>query len=197
MRRRLSSEKATHAVAFCFALNHLLEAAPWARERLAPFAGESLELSAPPLPPVRLTILPAGRMAAGGAEPALVLTLRPGALAGLVRGGEHFIRSVEVAGNARLAAEIMALVRHLRWDVEEDLSRLIGDVAARRVVQAGRDLAVWQADALRRLADSFADYAGEEGRLLVRRRELETLGASVAQLRDAIERLEKRIARLG
>jgi len=91
----------------------------------------------------------------------------------------------------------LRLVRHLRWDVEEDLSRLIGDVAARRVVQAGRDLAVWQADALRRLADSFADYAGEEGRLLVRRRELETLGASVAQLRDAIERLEKRIARLG
>src|SRR5204862_533786 len=48
LRRRLSSEKATHAVAFCFALNHLLDAAPWARERLAPFAGESLELSAPP-----------------------------------------------------------------------------------------------------------------------------------------------------
>ena len=179
MRRRLSSEKATHAVAFCFALNHLLEAAPWARERLAPFAGESLELRALPLPAVRLTILPAGRVAAGGAEPALVLTL----VAAMALPSDY--------------TEIMALARHLRWDVEEDLSRIIGDVAARRVVRAGRDLAAWQADALRRLADSFADYAGEEGRLLVRRRELETLGASVAQLRDAIERLEKRIARLG
>ncbi len=197
MRRSLSSEKATPAVAFCFALNHLLDAEPWARERLAPFAGKSLELRAPPLPAVRLTILAAGRVQAGGAEPVLVLTLRPDALGGLVRGVEHFIRSVEVAGDAGLAAEIMALVRHLRWDVEEDLSRLIGDVAARRVVQAGRDLAAWQADALRRLADSFADYASEEGRLLVRRAQLETLGASVAQLRDAIERLEKRIARLG
>ena len=128
MRRRLSSEKATPAVAFCFALNHLLDAEPWARERLAPFAGESLELRAPPLPAVRLTILPAGRVAAGGAEPALVVTLRPEALGGLVRGGEHFMRSVEVAGNATLAAEIMALARHLRWDMEEDLSRLIGDV---------------------------------------------------------------------
>jgi len=184
-------------VAFCFALNHLLDAEPWARERLAPFAGESLELRAPPLPAVRLTILPAGRVQAGGAEPVLVVTLRPEALGGLARGAEHFMRSVEVAGEARLAAEIMALVRHLRWDVEEDLSRLIGDVAARRVVQAGRDLAAWQADALRRLADSFSDYASEEGRLLVRRAELEALGASVAQLRDAIERLEKRIARLG
>ncbi len=197
MRRSLSSEKATPAVAFCFALNHLLDAEPWARERLAPFAGESLELRAPPLPAVRLTILPAGRVQAGGAEPGLVLTLRLEALGGLVRGAEHFVRSVEVAGDAGLAAEIMALVRHLRWDVEEDLSRLIGDVAARRVAQAGRDLALWQVDALRRLADSFADYASEEGRLLVRRAQLEALGASVAQLRDAIERLEKRIARLG
>ena len=184
-------------MAFCFALNHLLDAEPWARERLAPFAGESLELRAPPLPAVRLTILPAGRVRAGGAEPGLVLTLRPEALGGLVRGAEHFIGSVEVAGDAGLAAEIMALARHLRWDVEEDLSRLIGDVAARRVAQAGRDLAAWQADALRRLAESFADYASEEGRLLVRRAQLEALGASVAQLRDAIERLEKRIARLG
>jgi len=184
-------------VAFCFALNHLLDAEPWARERLAPFAGESLELRAPPLPAVRLTILPAGRVQAGGVEPGLVLTLRLEALGGLVRGAEHFVRSVEVAGDAGLAAEIMALARHLRWDVEEDLSRLIGDVAARRVAQAGRDLAAWQADALRRLAESFADYASEEGRLLVRRAQLEALGASVAQLRDAIERLEKRIARLG
>ncbi|TMH92026.1 MAG: hypothetical protein E6H47_03865, partial [Betaproteobacteria bacterium] len=118
LRRSLSSEKATPAVAFCFALNHLLDAEPWARERLAPFAGESLELRAPPLPAVRLTILPAGRVRAGGAEPGLVLTLRPEALGGLVRGAEHFIGSVEVAGDAGLAAEIMALARHLRWDVE-------------------------------------------------------------------------------
>src|SRR5207245_11383179 len=111
-----SSQKATHAVAFCFALNHLLDSEPWARERLAPFAGESLELRAPPLPAVRLTILPAGRVAAGGAEPALVLTLRPEALAGVARGGEHFMRSFAVAGNAGLAAEHMALVRRLLWN---------------------------------------------------------------------------------
>jgi ubiquinone biosynthesis protein UbiJ len=197
LRQRLSSEKATPAVAFCFALNHLLDAEPWARERLAPFAGEGVEVQAAPLPPLRLTILPGGRVEAGGGEPALVVTLRPEALAGLARGGEHFMRSVDVAGNARLAGEVMALVRHLRWDVEEDLSKLIGDVAARRLVQAGRDLAAWQADALLRLAEAFAGYAADESRVLVRRAELEGLGQSVAQLRDALERLEKRIERLG
>jgi len=27
---------------------------------------------------------------------------------------------------------------HLRWDVEEDLSRVVGDIAAHRMAQAGR-----------------------------------------------------------
>src|ERR1700693_4119383 len=96
LRHRLPSEKATPAVAFCFALNHLLDAEPWARERLAGFAGESVEVHAPLLPALRLTILPGGRVEAGGGEPALVLTLQPEALAVLARGGEHFMRSVEV-----------------------------------------------------------------------------------------------------
>ena len=46
-------EKATPAVAFCFVLNRLLAAEPWARERLAPFAGEGIEVRAPLLPSLR------------------------------------------------------------------------------------------------------------------------------------------------
>jgi ubiquinone biosynthesis protein UbiJ len=114
-----------------------------------------------------------------------------------MRGEEHLLRSVDVSGNARLASEVMLLVRHLRWDLEEDLSRLVGDAAAHRLAQAGRDFVAWQADAAQRLAQSFADYATEEKRVLVRRRELSALGADVASLRDALERLAKRIHRLG
>jgi len=184
-------------VAFCFALNHLLDAEPWARERLAPFAGESLELRAPPLPAVRLTILPAGRVEAGGAEPALVVTLRPEALGGLVRGGEHFMRSVEVAGsNARLAAEIMALVRHLRWTWRRTSP---GSSATSPPAAWCRPGAILRPG--RRMhcvaSPTASPITPARKALLVRRRELEALGASVAQLRDAIERLEKRIARLG
>jgi len=102
-----------------------------------------------------------------------------------------------VSGNARLASEVLLLVRHLRWDAEEDLARLVGDVAAHRLAGAVRDLATWQTDAVRRLADSLVDYAVEERRMLVKRAELDSLAAEAAQLRDALERLEKRIARLG
>ena len=42
---------------FAAALNLMLESEPWARERLAPFAGEVLELRAPPLPALRFSVV--------------------------------------------------------------------------------------------------------------------------------------------
>jgi ubiquinone biosynthesis protein UbiJ len=190
-------EKATPAVAFCFVLNRLLAAEAWARGRLAPFAGETVELRAPPLPTLRLRILEGGTVEAGGGEPGLTMTLKPEFLAGLVRGEEHAMRSVDVQGNAKLAAEVLVLVRHLRWDAEEDLSRLVGDVAAHRVAETGRALAAWHLDAAQRLAAAFADYVTEEKQILARRAELDALGESVGRLRDAIARLDKRVERLG
>lgn len=198
MNRALTPEsKATHGWPFSFALNRLLEAQSWARGRLAPFAGMTLELRAPPLPALRFVILPGGRLEAGGADPALVVTLRPQALPALMQSEEHFMRSVEVAGDTQLAAEVLTLMRHLRWDAEEDLSRLLGDAAAHRVMTLARSFTAWQSDALRRLADTFADYAVEEKRVLVSTRELSDFSEQIVRLRDAVERLEKRVRSLG
>jgi ubiquinone biosynthesis protein UbiJ len=198
LNRALTPEsKATLGWPFSFALNRLLETQPWARGRLAPFAGMTLELRAPPLPALRFVILPGGRLEAGGADPALVVTLRPQALPALMQSEEHFMRSVEVTGDTRLAAEVLTLMRHLRWDAEEDLSRLFGDAAAHRVMALARSFAAWQSDALRRLADTFADYAVDEKRVLVSTRELSDFSEQIVRLRDAVERLEKRVRSLG
>jgi len=177
------------------ALNRLLDAERWALERLAPFAGETVALRAPPLPELRFAIVEGGRLAPGG-EPSLSLTLRPGSLPALLRGEDHFMRTVEIEGNARLAQEVLHLARHLRWDAEEDLSRIVGDAAAHRLAGLARDFFAWQRDAARRLADAAMEYAQEEGRLLAPKGEYEAMAARVARLRDAIERLDRRIERL-
>lgn len=181
------------------ALNHLLAAEPWARERLAPFAGETIELASPPFPAVRLTIAPDGLVApaASDAEPSLRVLLKPQAAAALARGEEHFLRAVDVSGNARLADAVMALARHLRWDFEEDLSRLVGDVAAHRLAGAARDFLAWQSDSAHRFAESLADYVTEEKKLVIRRAELDAFAESLARLRDGVERLEQRVRRRG
>jgi ubiquinone biosynthesis protein UbiJ len=165
-----SPQEATPAVAFCFFLNRLLEREAWARGKLAPFAGKSVDLRLPLLPPLRVTILEDGRVRAGGEEP---------------------------SADAKLAAEVALLVRHLRWEAEEDLSRLVGDVAARRIAGAAGTFLSWQADAARRLGEALAAYATDEKQLLVRRAELEALAAQLAGLGEALARLEKREGGLG
>lgn len=180
------------------ALNHLLEAEPALRARLAPFAGEVLELRDSPLPALRLAVAEGGRLAPAplSAAPSLTVTLAPGALAAALKGEEHLLRSVEISGNARLASEVMFLLRHLRWDAEEDLSRLIGDVAAHRVVGLARELAILHREAASRIAEALVEYALEERPILVSRRGMEALALQTARLRDDLERLEKRLRRL-
>jgi len=178
-----------------FALNRLLEAEPWARERLAPFAGETVELRAPPLPALRFAIAQSGRLAPG-AQPSLTISVRPDSLPALLRGEEHFMRTVEIAGNAHLAQEVLHLARHLRWDFEEDLSKVFGDAAAHAMAGAVRSFAAWQVDAARRLGEGIMEYALEESRLLAPRAQFAAFAGEVVRLRDALERLEKRIERM-
>jgi ubiquinone biosynthesis protein UbiJ len=183
---------------FAAGLNHLLESESWARERLAPFAGETIELRAPPLPGLRFSIAADGRLAPAVVEaaPALVISAGPGALAAAVQGEEQLMRAMNVSGNARLASEVMLLFRHLRWDVEGEMAKVLGDVAAHRLAGLARGAAAWHADAARRIAGSLVEYAAEERRLLIRRGELAEHAAAQARLRDGLERLEKRLERL-
>ena len=43
--------------------------------------------------------------------------------------------AIRIEGDVQLAAEINWLVDHVRWDVEEDLARVIGDAPAHTVAQ--------------------------------------------------------------
>ena len=165
-------------MAFCFVLNRLLDRERWARERLARFAGQALELRLPLLPPLRLQIAAAGRIEPGGAEPSAVVTL------------------AGISGSAPLAEELRYLARHLRPDVEEELSRVVGDVAAQRIGDGVRAIARWQRDAAARAGEALLDYVVDERRMLVRRAELAPFAADIARLGSVLADLEQRIARL-
>jgi ubiquinone biosynthesis protein UbiJ len=80
--------------------------------------------------------------------------------------------------------------------VEEDLSRVVGDAAAHRAVSAARGAAAWGKDASERLAAGAAEYWTEEDPLIATRVKVDGFVAGVTELRDAVERLDKRIALL-
>src|SRR5258707_15238623 len=155
------------------ALNHFLQQQPWATERLRAFAGRCVEFLFPPFPDLRLAITDKGLLDRAPAEAAsaLVVKLTPGALPFLLARDETARKQVEIEGSADLASAVDALFRHLRWDFEEDLSKLFGDIVAHRLAAGGRTFAAWQREAVLRPAENPAEYWTEEQPLLARPRD--------------------------
>lgn len=182
---------------FVGAVNHLLAREDWARERLQPHAGKTVQIRIQPAPTLRVRISDAGLIEAAEAEAAdLTLDIRAGLLPGLLRHDEAAVRDIGIQGDAELAAAVQYLFRNLRWEVEEDLSRVLGDAAAHRLAQSGRAFMAWQREAATRAGENVAEYLQDEARLLAHRSEVEAFGRDVGALRDAVERLDKRLRKL-
>jgi len=179
-------------------INHLLAEEQWAREKLAPFAGKRVRVTAPGLPDLTFSVCADGMIEStkGDGDPDLTVALSPAALPKLLQRDESVLQTVSFTGDAELAAALQFLFRHLRWEVEEDLSRVVGDVAAHRIVETGRAFAAWQKDAAERFGQNVAEYLTEEAELLAPKPELARFSREVAELVDAVERLEKRLDRL-
>jgi ubiquinone biosynthesis protein UbiJ len=179
------------------AINRLTGATPLARQRLARFAGKTAVFRVGPLP-VSLTVQTTGEVLPAMDQAAADLEVRisPFLLPRLAAHDEAAYRDVETTGDVEFAGEVAFLAKHLRWDAEEDLSKVVGDAAANRLVGAARGAAAWGKDASGRLAAGAAEYFTEEDPLIASRVKVEGFVAGVTELRDAVERLDKRIERL-
>jgi ubiquinone biosynthesis protein UbiJ len=114
----------------------------------------------------------------------------------ILSGDDAAYREVAVSGDADFAQAVEFVVRNARWDAEEDLARIFGDVAAHRIVNAGQGLMRMQARAAQSFSRNLADYLVEERGLIARRAEVESFVREVDTLRDDVERLSQRVARL-
>jgi ubiquinone biosynthesis protein UbiJ len=105
-------------------------------------------------------------------------------------------RAAQVRGDAEVAARYRELLTLARPDLEEELSRLLGDVPARSLARLARGAAGWLRGARRTAGENLAEYLQEESRDLVNRAELDEFLHGVDILREATDRLEARIAHL-
>lgn len=179
------------------ALNHLIDGEAWASQRLRAFAGQRVSIAGGPFP-IQLAVTGEGFFEASDslAEAAVSITLPADFPARLLVDRSSLFAAAKLAGSADFAETLAFVFRNLRWDVEDDLAGLVGDIAARRLLQAGRALHEWQASALHNLAINAAEYATEDSDLLAPPRELQAFGSAVNTLRDDVARLEKRLQRL-
>jgi len=179
------------------AVNHVLRSAPLAIERLRRHAGRTAHFHIGPFD-FALTVQTTGEVtpAVPGASRDLEVRLSPFLLPRLAAGEDAAFGEIEMKGDMEFAQEVSYLARNLTWDVEEDLSKVVGDIAAHRLIATGKAITHWGRDAALRGAQGAAEYWTEESPLIASRVKVEGFVREVGELRDALDRLEKRIGLL-
>jgi ubiquinone biosynthesis accessory factor UbiJ len=104
--------------------------------------------------------------------------------------------AVTISGDAEIAQGFQDLLRAAQPEFEEELSRLVGDVAAHQIGNLVRSASGWGRRAAATFAANVSEYLQEESRDLVTRTELEEFLAQVDELREAGDRLQARVTLL-
>ncbi len=148
-------------------VNHVLSSEPQAMERLRPHAARTIRIEfgdwpalLPALAPLAFRITPPGLVewiegpAPTAADLRVTVDASNPALA-LVRFVVGERPALSVDGDAAFASDVDWLINNLRWDVQDDLARFVGDAPAREIARFGSAIARALREGVRKL-DEFA-----------------------------------------
>jgi len=198
MNTHLSSTHTIAAGAACRGINHVLGSEPWASAALAKHAGKTILLQLP-LGNLCFEITSAGLLNVLNQtdSPSLTLEVSSKALGELAASSgslrEQAFKAVKLTGDAELAQLIGRLAGQLRWEYEEDLARLVGDAPAHFAVRQGKKFVSASRSAASDLLDNVVEYVSEERKVLLNKRDFITHKSTLNDLRESVDRIEKRI----
>jgi ubiquinone biosynthesis protein UbiJ len=178
-------------------LQHLIAQNSWACPLLQPHAGKCVAFKLGFFSR-SLMILEDGSLAMAGdshvADASVSLT--PSLALRLLSGDEAAKRQVIISGDTQLAAELAKVLSAMRWDFEDDASKLVGDVAAHKIGQTLRGIAATGKETGNNLAAMLSEYWQEEMPLIAKKRQVEAFNSDVDTLRADLARFEKKFAKL-
>ena len=104
--------------------------------------------------------------------------------------------SLELIGDAEVAQAFQKLLGYGKPDIEEELSGVIGDVAAHRLGEVARSVGSWGREASATIRQNITEFLQEERRDVPSRYEVEAFTRKVDELRDDVARVEARLNHL-
>lgn len=178
-------------------LQHLIDQNSWAHALLLPFAGQSVRLDFV-VTDATLVILENGNLAMAGETNTAdaTVTIPPSLLLRLLAKDEAAKLQIVVEGDTHLASELGKVFTHMRWDYEDDLSKIMGELPAGKVGRFLRETSHTLWDTGTNLSDMLLEYWQEEKPLIAKKRHVEQFNTEVDHLRADVDRLEKRLEKL-
>jgi ubiquinone biosynthesis protein UbiJ len=177
-------------------LQHLTDQNQWSRPHLQPFAGKVVQFDFV-LAKADLLILEDGSLALSGKThaPEANIHVPPSLALRLLAGDENAKMQIKIDGDTRLTTEISKVLQNMRWDVEEDLSKVVGDIAAYKIGEISKKTFFETKKQSVNLAEMLGEYWQEEKTILAKKRHVEQFNADVDTLRSDVARFEKRLAK--
>lgn len=180
-----------------FVLQHLMQQNDWTAPLLQPYANQTLGFDFK-VAQVNLTILQNGELAvaADSAIADATIHLPPSLVMRLMRKDPLASSLIKIEGDVSLGVEVGKILSAVRWDVEGDLSKVVGDMAAYQVVELGQEkFKQLQANA-KNLGEMLVEYWQEEQPLLAKKTSIDHFNQSVDRLREDADRLQSRVEKL-
>ena len=180
-----------------FVLHHLMQQNSWTAPLLQPYANQTLCMDFK-VAKVHLTILQNGELAvaADSASADATVHLPPSLAMRLLRKDPLASSLIKIEGDATLGIEVGKILSAVRWDVEGDLSKVVGDIAAYQVVELGQQKFKQLQDNAKNLGEMLVEYWQEEQPLIAKKSSIESFNRSVDQLREDTDRLQSRVDKL-
>lgn len=178
-------------------LQHITKQNNWSRQHLLAYAGKVVQFNIA-LIKTKLLILEDGSLgvAPNNADVDASIHIPPSLALRLMAKDEAAKMLIKVEGDTHLAAELGKVLQHIRWDVEEDLSKVIGDIPANKMASASKKAASTAKEQVINVAEMLAEYWQEEKPVLAKKWQVEQFNTAVDILRSDFTRLEKRLAKL-
>lgn len=148
----------------------------------------------------RMFILPSGKGVTletdyeGKADVAIKGT--PSALLGMISAEKIGAGDVEINGNVELAKKFQSILRDVEIDWEEYLSQFVGDIAAHKIGNFLRRVSRFAKESGKTIGMDISEYLRYEKEALLDKSEVDEFNLAVDNIRDDVERLQKRLERL-
>lgn len=178
-------------------LQHIINQNNWSREHLIPFAGKVLQFDFVLIKP-SLIILEDGSLSFAGETIGAdaVIHLPPSLTLRLLANDDAAKMQIKIDGDTHLATQVSKVLQKLRWDIEDDMSHLVGDIAASKISKSSHKVLQTVKKQSIDITEMVSEYWQEEIKILAKKHQVERFITDVDVLRSDTARFEKRLQKL-
>ena len=104
--------------------------------------------------------------------------------------------NISIKGDLELANQVSQVLKRIEWDVEEDLSRYIGDIPAIQATKVLKKIVTNSQKNIGNITGALLEYWQEENKILTKKRDVEIFNSEVDKIVEDTERLEAKIKKI-